>query len=191
MKRFPIFSTLLVLGAVGVMIALGVWQLGRAGQKEALLASYAAVGSNTVEVPFPATAKAAEPVLFRRSRVACRPTGPDAPVAGHNANGTTGWAHAFICPLPGGGSAEVLIGWSKDLQPRAWTGGVVTGTITLGAGETVRLIADPPLAGLDANARPDPATIPNNHLSYAIQWFLFALTALVIYGIALRKRMKS
>ena len=46
-------------------------------------------------------------------------------------------------------------------------------------------------AGLDANARPDPATIPNNHLSYAIQWFLFALTALVIYGIALRKRMQS
>ena len=73
---------------------------------------------------------------------------------------------------------------------RVWTGGVVTGTITLGAGETVRLIADPPLAGLDANARPDPATIPNNHLSYAIQWFLFALTALVIYAIALRKRMQ-
>lgn len=190
MKRIPIFSTLLVLGAVAVMIALGVWQLGRARQKEALLATYAAVGSNTAEVAFPASAKAAEPLLFRRSRIDCRPSGPDAPVAGHNANGVTGWAHAFICPLPGGATAEVLIGWSKDLQPRDWTGGVMTGTITLGAGETVRLIADPPLAGLDANARPDPATIPNNHLSYAIQWFLFALTALVIYAIALRKRMQ-
>lgn len=191
MRRIPVLATVLVLGAIGVMIALGVWQLDRAQQKEALLASYAAVGSNTAEVPFPASAKAAELLLFRRSRVDCRPTGPDAPVAGHNAKGTTGWAHAFICPLPGGSTAEVLIGWSKDLQPRVWTGGVVTGTVTLGAGETVRLIADPPLAGLDANARPDPATIPNNHLSYAIQWFLFALTALVIYGIALRKRMQS
>ena len=52
------------------------------------------------------------------------------------------------------------------------------------------MIADPPLAGLEANARPDPASIPNNHLSYAIQWFLFALTALVIYAIALRKRLR-
>lgn len=190
MKRIPVLATLLVLGAVGVMIALGVWQLGRAQQKEALLASYAAVGGNTVEVPFPNSASAAEPVLFRRSRIDCRPSGPDAPVAGHNAEGTTGWAHAFICPLPGGASAEVLIGWSKDLQPRVWQGGIVTGTIALGAGETVRLIADPPLAGLEANARPDPASIPNNHLSYAIQWFLFALTALVIYAIALRKRLR-
>ena len=45
------------------------------------------------------------------------------------------------------------------------------------------------MAGLAPNARPDPGEIPNNHWSYAIQWFLFALVALVIYGIALRKRL--
>ncbi|HNJ47416.1 MAG TPA: SURF1 family protein, partial [Novosphingobium sp.] len=33
--------------------------------------------------------------------------------------------------------------------------------------------------------------IPNNHLSYAVQWFLFAATALVIYGLALRKRLAA
>ena len=54
-----------------------------------------------------------------------------------------------------------------------------------------RLVADPPLAGLQANARPDPSDIPNNHLSYAVQWFLFAATALVIYAIALRKRLAA
>jgi cytochrome oxidase assembly protein ShyY1 len=53
----------------------------------------------------------------------------------------------------------------------------------------VRLIADPPLAGLEANAVPDPASMPNNHFGYAIQWFLFALTALTIYVLALRKRL--
>ena len=37
-RRIPIFSTLLVLAAVGVMIALGFWQLDRRAQKEALLA---------------------------------------------------------------------------------------------------------------------------------------------------------
>ena len=30
--------------------------------------------------------------------------------------------------------------------------------------------------------RRHPTTIPNNHLSYAIQWFLFARIAVVIYG---------
>jgi surfeit locus 1 family protein len=46
-------------------------------------------------------------------------------------------------------------------------------------------------AKLQPNARPDPNDIPNNHLSYAVQWFLFALTALVIYGLALRKRLAA
>ncbi|MBU6269649.1 MAG: SURF1 family protein, partial [Sphingomonadales bacterium] len=67
-----------------------------------------------------------------------------------------------------------------------WRGGAVAGVIAPGP----RLVADPPLAGLAANARPDPGTIPNNHLSYAVQWFLFALTALVIYAIALWKRLR-
>ena len=54
-----------------------------------------------------------------------------------------------------------------------------------------RLVADPPVAGLGANARPDPSDIPNNHLAYAVQWFLFAFTALVIYALALRKRLAA
>jgi len=66
----------------------------------------------------------------------------------------------------------------------------VAGVIGPGAGEEVRLIASPPLAGLEASAMPDPGELPNNHLSYAVQWFLFALTALVIYGIALRARLR-
>ena len=33
--------------------------------------------------------------------------------------------------------------------------------------------------------------IPNNHLSYAVQWFLFALTALVIYVLAVRKKWRA
>jgi surfeit locus 1 family protein len=42
-----------------------------------------------------------------------------------------------------------------------------------------------------ANARPDPNDIPNNHLAYAVQWFLFAGVALVIYALAVRKRMRA
>jgi surfeit locus 1 family protein len=30
--------------------------------------------------------------------------------------------------------------------------------------------------------------VPNNHLSYAVQWFLFAAIASVIYVLAVRRR---
>ena len=42
MRRVPIFATIVVLAAAAVMVALGVWQLKRLEQKEALLARYAA-----------------------------------------------------------------------------------------------------------------------------------------------------
>jgi surfeit locus 1 family protein len=84
-----------------------------------------------------------------------------------------------------------VLGWSKDLAERDWSGGKVQGVIAPGAGQSVRLIADPPLAGLAQSAIPDPKTIPNNHWSYAIQWFLFAGVAVVIYALALRKRLAA
>ena len=37
MRRVPIFATIVVLAAAAVMVALGVWQLQRLDQKEALL----------------------------------------------------------------------------------------------------------------------------------------------------------
>ena len=42
-----------------------------------------------------------------------------------------------------------------------------------------------------ANPKPDLASVPNNHFAYAIQWFLFAGIALLIYGLALRKRLRE
>ena len=66
-------------------------------------------------------------------------------------------------------------------------GGQVGGVIAPGG----RLIAAQPLPGLQASARPDPRDVPNNHLSYAVQWFLFALTALVIYVLAVRKKWRA
>ena len=67
---------------------------------------------------------------------------------------------------------------------------IMAGIDTLSNGEA-RLIVGPPLNGLQANAAPDPAEIPNNHLSYAVQWFLFALTAAIIYVLALRKKWRA
>ncbi len=45
--------------------------------------------------------------------------------------------------------------------------------------------------GLQPTADPDPSGIPNNHLSYAVQWFLFAGIALIIYAVALWQRSRK
>ena len=55
MKRVPILATIIVLAAAGVMVALGVWQLKRLDQKEALLARYAAAEGLAEPVAFPIT----------------------------------------------------------------------------------------------------------------------------------------
>lgn len=187
MKRIPIIPTVIVLAAVAVMIALGVWQLGRMAEKEALLARYAAAGTMSSEVDWPLDPVRFEQVLFRHARINCQVAGPDRPMAGRSASGEAGWARVFACDLGDGRRADVVAGWSKQPSSVAWAGGEVGGVIAPGG----RLVADQPLAGLEASARPDPRSVPNNHWSYAAQWFLFALTALVIYALALRKRLAA
>jgi surfeit locus 1 family protein len=192
LKRLPLLPTLVVLAAVLVMVRLGFWQIDRMHQKNAAIASYGAAQGNPAPIAFwPATAQDAQEVLFRRAAIECVKGGSDNPKAGRNAAGESGWVHLLSCQLANGQRAEVVLGWSRDTQARVWNGGAVTGVVVPGAGTPARIIADPPLAGLQPNARPDPSEIPNNHWSYAIQWFLFAGVALVIYGLALRKRWSA
>ena len=54
----------------------------------------------------------------------------------------------------------------------------------------MRLVAASAPPGLEPSALPSLESIPNNHRFYAVQWFLFAAIALVIYVLALRKRLK-
>ena len=186
-RRVPIAATLVVLAAVAAMVSLGFWQLRRLHWKEALLARYSQAQRLSAEVPWPRDAAAAQDVLYRRSRVDCREVVSVSSVAGRNARDQSGLGHVAQCRLAGGGTTRVVLGWSSDPRTPDWRGGIVTGTIAPGP----RLVADPPLAGLAANERPDPSAIPNNHFSYAVQWFAFAVTALVIYALALRKRLRA
>jgi len=187
LRRLPFVPTLLVLVAVAIMIRLGFWQLDRLEQKEALLARYAAARGMSADVPFPQSEAAAEPLLYRHTRVDCRDVTGATAKAGNNARGESGLAHYATCRLADGGKADVVLGWSRDPQAPDWRGGEVMGVVAPGP----RLVADPPLAGLEANSVPDPSEIPNNHLAYAVQWFLFAATALVIYALAVRRRLRG
>jgi len=185
-RRVPIFATLIVLVAAGIMISLGVWQLRRLHQKEALLADYAAAQNSREEIEW-TSAGVREEQFYHRARLTCTAVTAHSSIAGRSVADQLGLAQTAQCVLPGGGTARVVLGWSA--QPNAatsWPGGEVRGVIAPGP----RLVADPPLAGLEANAAPDPAQIPNNHLSYAVQWFFFAATAVVIYVLALTRRGK-
>jgi surfeit locus 1 family protein len=185
-RRVPVVATIVVALAVAAMIGLGIWQLQRKTQKETLLARYAAALTNPAPVSFPPAGDGAA-VLYRVARFDCRvQPGLWDSVAGRNAQGEPGYVHIAHCANGAGPDALVQVGWSRDPHPPVWQGGAVTGRIAP-FHRLTRLVAVPPQAGLAASAAPDPSTIPNNHLAYAVQWFLFAGVALVIYALALRR----
>jgi cytochrome oxidase assembly protein ShyY1 len=87
---------------------------------------------------------------------------------------------------------SVEVGWSKDPNAKVnWNGGPVSGIIAPDRRMRMRLVAASAPPGLEPSAEPSLSTIPNNHRSYALQWFAFAGIALIIYGLAVRKRLKE
>lgn len=199
----PVLPTLVVALAVAVMIALGVWQMDRADEKTKALSQYRA------NLALPATAyPAANPAdatyLFRTVSAHClRVTGWRS-LGGRLPNGSPGWRHIAACATGAEGPGLLVdagVAADPEFKPQ-WTGGPVRGTATwepdnssalqrwLGKAPPPRLmiVAADPAPGLQPSARPDPATVHNNHLTYAVQWFLFAGVAAVIYVLALRWR---
>lgn len=196
LSRLPIVPTLVVLAAVAVMIWLGVWQLDRKAEKEALLARYVAAQSDSAPLGDLANISPLADVAYRKVSVDCTEVAGWSAISGLNAKGESGISHVARCNFQRAvhihgtitRQIDVAVGWSRSPDNPAWLGGRVDGTF-VASKKVWRVVADPPLAGLQANARPDPRDLPNNHLAYAVQWFLFALTALVIYALALRKRL--
>jgi surfeit locus 1 family protein len=187
-------STLVVAAAVALMVSLGFWQLHRKQWKEAEIARYEAAQTSGAEVPWPRTPAEYDRALYHPSRVDCTEVTGFGAIAGRSETGQPGWSHIAHCRLHSGGTAEVALGWSAEPADPHWRGGEVTGWIA-SARRGVRLVASPPQAGLAPLARPDPGamsgTTPMGHLSYAVQWFLFATAALVIYVLALRKKWRQ
>ncbi|QIK95107.1 SURF1 family protein [Sphingomonas sp. HDW15A] len=192
MIRVPVLPTVVVAAAVVTMIGLGFWQLDRAGQKERLLASYAA-SQGLPEIAFPTAPLGGEPPLFRRAKGQCLQVTGWRQVAGQNARREVGYAFLADCRTGAEGPGMVVdAGWSANPQSKPqWTGGPVEGVVAPDKAARMRLVSASGLGGLVASAPPSPEMIPNNHRSYAVQWFAFAAIALIIYGLALAKRAKE
>ncbi|HEV2746456.1 MAG TPA: SURF1 family cytochrome oxidase biogenesis protein [Allosphingosinicella sp.] len=188
--RFPFLPTLLVTASVAAMANLGFWQLDRKQQKQALIAQYRA-NAALPPIAWPAVPPADGSLLYRRATGFClEPAGWRA-AAGRNAAGETGWIHIAACRTGAERPAmQVNMGWSRSgTAPVGWRGGRVSGVIVPDRLHQIRLDSAVPAPGLQAAARP-AAPSPGNHLSYAIQWFFLAAAAAVIYGLALRRRLR-
>ena len=191
-KRLPIFVTILVLAAVATMVGFGIWQLQRAEWKNALLETYASA-SDLPAIAYPAVPNEAEAPYFRKSSVNCLAVTGWRSTSGRSASGRSGWAHIAQCRTAGaeGPGAQVVAGWSERPDNPQWDGGIVDGVIAPDSQYVIRLVASEPVAGLQKSQPPALEDIPNNHLSYAVQWFLFAGIALAIFMLALKGRRET
>jgi cytochrome oxidase assembly protein ShyY1 len=192
-RKLPLIPTIVVAVAVAVMISLGVWQLQRAQEKSQLLERYAKA-ETLPPIAFPTLPIADDQLpLFRHATGVClRPVGRRT-VPGKGASGEPGFVHIIDCSTGAEGPGmSVAVGWSKDPNAKvSWSGGPVSGIIAPDNRTRMRLVAATAPPGLETVAPPSLGSIPNNHRSYAIQWFLFAGIAVLIYFLALRLRWKK
>ena len=192
-RRLPLVPTLIVLAAVALMAGLGIWQLKRAEQKDRLIARYAEAG-RLPPVTWPTVpARDDQLPLFRHATGLCLKVVGRRAQAGRSAAGESGFVHIADCATGAEGPGmSVELGWSKDPNARFdWGGGLVSGIVAPDRRSRMRLVAASAPPGLERSAPPSLDSIPRNHRGYAATWFAFALIALVIYGLALRKRLRE
>lgn len=198
MRRIPLVPTAIVALAVAAMIGLGLWQLMvRLPQKQDQLAQLAANPAKP-EIAFPRLPD--DRLLFRKASGYCV-----APVAGKlTGAGSAGFRYIVECRTGGAEGPGMLVQLGTTRDPMAkpeWPGGAVSGYVSHAPDgrsmfaslfdrtpKRLMLVADTPAPGLAPNAAPDLSSVPNNHLAYGVQWFLFAAVASVIYVLALRWR---
>lgn len=195
-RRVPIVATIIVAAAVLIMIRLGIWQLHRAHENEQLMQQYAAA-SKLPPMAFPVAPYKGPLPLFRWATGFCQKVVGQRESGGRNRKGEVGWAHIADCATGAEGPGmSVELGWSNDPNAKIdWKGGLVSGVIVPDRVHMIRLVAATAPPGLQAAGLPSAETAvqvtPGRNRMYALQWFSFAAIALIIYGLALKRRWKE
>jgi cytochrome oxidase assembly protein ShyY1 len=194
-RRLPVIPTAIVALVVAGCVWAGMWNLGRAKLHSAELQKVQAA-SRLPPITFP-TVPASDDQLpvYRFASGNCLKVVSRRTDVGESASGEPGFAIIFDCATGSEGPGmSVQVGWSKDPNARTpWTGGLVSGVIIPDRKSRIRLVASGPAPGLQPNGT-TKATItvsPAQNRGYAFQFFSFAVIALVIYSLALRKRLRE
>jgi cytochrome oxidase assembly protein ShyY1 len=208
MKRVPIIPTILVTLAVMTMVALGVWQLQRKTENQMLLKQVSA-NSNLPPITYPGLGPVSLDALHRKSSVNCLRVSKWREDSGSDKTGKSGTRYLADCVTSAEGPGALIVAGisTRPNEKINWSGGVVKGIITTEPDRqslfaklftkpvTLRpmLVSQEGVGGLRTAQPPSLSKIQSkisNNGFYAIQWFLFALAATIIYVLALRKRLK-
>jgi len=194
-RRLPIIPTIVVVAAAAIMIWLGLWQLQRAKWKEGLLAQYAKAEQLPPIVYPTASMRAGQLPLFRHATGVCLRVVGHRAQAGENRAGEPGYVQIVDCTTGAEGPGmSVEVGWSRNPNAHVnWAGGPVSGTIVPDPRSRIRLVAASAPPGLLPSRIPDVSSVspitPTIHRGYAATWFSLAAIALIVYGLAVRKRL--
>jgi len=204
-KRLPIFPTLLTLVMLATLITLGVWQLQRLEWKNALISRLEAARTQPLLEPadFRKAMAGETSIQYRRAEVPCSP-GTVLPYdlkGGSSLTGTSGYLILVSC-RPNSKSPDIVVvaGWT--MRPDAARVPVKVDTVFRGiiiehpygdakARPQFMLIPESAVPPLQRSRVPTPVDLPNNHLSYAGQWFGLAIVLATIYGLWMRRRYIS
>ena len=195
-RQIPVVPTLVVLAAVAAMVWMGFFELHRARESEKWLAQYTAA-SKLPPIAYPAASFKGPSPLFRWASAFCQKVVGHREIEGRNRVGDIGWVHIVDCATGAEGPGiSIEVGWSQNPTAAVnWNGGPVSGVIVPDRIHRIRLIAATAPMGLVPASIPSPANAvpitPGGARLYAVQWFCFAVIGLVIYVLALRKRIKA
>jgi surfeit locus 1 family protein len=198
----PIVPTIIVLALLATLVSLGAWQLERRQWKADLIRQLEAAPRLPPLEPgdFLAAMQGTQSIQYRRATLPCSP-GTVLPYdlrGGSSAKGESGFLVLVSCrPNRKPPDIVVVAGWT----PRPDTVRVPIAVDTIFNGLIIEkpygdaegrprfmLIPDTAVAPLRLSQMPDPGGLPDNHLSYAGQWFGLAAALLGIYGLWLRRR---
>jgi len=209
MTRWLIIPTFFVTLAVATMVALGFWQLQRKAENEMLL-RYVSANSAKPAIAYPKQGPVSLDALHRKSSLNCLRVSKWHEDSGSDTLGKTGTRYLAECVTEADGPAALIVAGisARPNQKVDWNGGQVSGVITtepdrqsliaklFAKPATLRpmLVLQQGVGGLRTAERPSLDKIQrkiSNNGFYAIQWFLFASAATIIYILALRKRVRA
>ncbi len=195
-RRLPVAATLLTLVMLPVLLGLSYWQFAiRRPWKHDLVARLEAARSLPPLTAADLAGVDPRDVQYRRATIDCRPgrVRPYDVKGGTSASDDGGFLILVACtPHP---DVVVVAGWT--LRPDTVTALDVAATFTgtliarpygdVAGRPRLMLIPTTAVPPLVPSRTPTPDDLPDNHLSYALQWLAFAVTLAVVYLVYLRQ----
>ncbi len=206
-KRLPVIPTIIVALAVAMMIGFGLWQLQRKKLNQRLL-NVVTQNIDKPAIAYPKLGPVSMASLHRKSAVTCLRVSHWREDSGSDNSGKAGTRYLADC-ITGADGPGALISAGVAGRPNVkvnWNGGYVEGIITEEPDRQSmfaklfgsKIVLRPMLVsakGLGGLRTPEPPSLEKlrgkvqNNASYAVQWFLFAAAAALIYVLAMRKKM--